>query len=725
MKAAKLLSLYESGQRDFKGINLRGQNFKGKDLSGADFSGADIRSANFTNAVLKGAIFIQAKAGLQKRWAIGLIAASFLLLGIASSVSSLLGALVALILDSNRLENQVLGWISLGFLAVFFIVTLWKGINAVAFAFAGAVAVAVAGAFAFAVVGAGAVAGAFAGAGAVAGAGVFAFAGAVAIAIAVAVAGTFAFAVAVVVALAVAVAVAFTVAGTFAFAFAFAGAGVVAGTVTLLIAYIGWRALTEDKRDAWIRSFAIAFAAIGGTSFRGADLTDANFTGARLKSTDFRRSLLIRTCWREAQKLDRIRSGRTYLSNPKIRQLLLTGNGNGQAFDHLQNLRGINLQGVSLVGADFTGATLNEATLQGAKLADATFIVANLNGVNLQDADLSRAKLVQTQLDQADLTGATLTGACIEDWGISTRTRLEGIRCDYVFMRLPPAGHPDPNPRRKPDDWSKTFAEGEFSDFIAPMVETLDLYHNQAVDPRAVAIAFHELREHNPAAELELVSMEKRGKRRDKFLLRAEASSQADLSQLHGQYFERYEHLLTLPPEAIQALLIEKDRQVRMLARMVDTAIDRPYIGTYHNQGDTVMPEGAKYDQREAQFAGGFAETVQGNQVGGTIINSGDSLDEITRLIAALREQVQTFPAEHKEDALDLLDDLETDLQKPDPNPSRIGRKLKRLAALAPFSEELATAVDPAGDAAPCSGRLKTFIQNIHELAERVGAPIE
>ncbi|MEM0980680.1 MAG: hypothetical protein AAGH78_10435 [Cyanobacteria bacterium P01_H01_bin.58] len=41
----------------------------------------------------------------------------------------------------------------------------------------------------------------------------------------------------------------------------------------------------------------------------------------------------------------------------------------------------------------------------------------------------------------------------------------------------------------------KNFAEGEFVDFITPMVETLDLYHNQTVDPRAVAIAFNELRE--------------------------------------------------------------------------------------------------------------------------------------------------------------------------------------------------------------------------------------
>jgi hypothetical protein len=287
---------------------------------------------------------------------------------------------------------------------------------------------------------------------------------------------------------------------------------------------------------------------------------------------------------------------------------------------------------------------------------------------------------------------------------------------------LPPEGHPDPNPRRKPDDWSRNFAEGEFSDFIQPMVETLDLYHNQTVDPRAVAIAFHELRQQNPNADLELVSMEKRGKNRDKLLIRAETNPHADLSELHSQYFERYEYLLTLPPEALIALLTEKDNQVKMLARMVDTAIDRPsstYISTYQNHGDTVMSEASKYDMRGAQFAGGFAETVQGDQIGGIINNYGANLDEITRLLTALREQAQTFPAEHKDEALDLIEDLEADLQKPEPDPNRIGRRLKRLAAVATTVGTL------TAGAVTFSGNINEFAGNVIELTETLGIPIE
>ena len=100
-------------------------------------------------------------------------------------------------------------------------------------------------------------------------------------------------------------------------------------------------------------------------------------------------------------------------------------------------------------------------------------------------------------------------------------------------MRLPASRSLDPNPHRKPDDWDKTFADGEFVDFIAPMVETLDLYHNQTVDPRAVAIAFSDLLQQNPNADLEIISMEKRRQNLDKFNLRVRTNPQADLSQLH------------------------------------------------------------------------------------------------------------------------------------------------------------------------------------------------
>ena len=86
----------------------------------------------------------------------------------------------------------------------------------------------------------------------------------------------------------------------------------------------------------------------------------------------------------------------------------------------------------------------------------------------------------------------------------------------------------DPDPWRKPDNRNEIFQEGDFTDFIAPIIKTLDLYRHQNVDPRkvastfksldfyhyggidpaAAAIALKQLAEENPEAGLEVVALE-------------------------------------------------------------------------------------------------------------------------------------------------------------------------------------------------------------------------
>ena len=89
--------------------------------------------------------------------------------------------------------------------------------------------------------------------------------------------------------------------------------------------YISWCVIKENKRYDWLRSFIIAFAAVGGTSFRSADLTKANFTGGKLKSTDLRGAILTHTRWYGAQKLGHVRPGDTYLKYTQVRQWLIGG----------------------------------------------------------------------------------------------------------------------------------------------------------------------------------------------------------------------------------------------------------------------------------------------------------------------------------------------------------------------------------------------------------------
>src|SRR5919199_1720208 len=509
MKAHEVLNQYAAGRRDFSGENLRGQFFKGKDLSGTNFSETDIRGANFTNATLQGANFRRAKAGLSHRWAIeaGLIIISLVLSALSESVTvaAILITVIATFVASaaSRVESKAT------------IVALT--VSAV-----------------------------------------------------LSIAGTVSLVLAVAISVVMTKFESLVVARTGGITLALALIGFVA------LALIGTRAdlisVAVDRAGAGFIRVSLALAGelvkiamtvTGGTSFRGADLTDADFSQANLKSTNLRKAIFRRVRWNQAKNLDKALFSRSYLNRPKVQQLLTKGAEEGENFDR-QNLRGINLQGTNLADASFIGADLSEA--------------------NLQDADLSRAKLVQTQLNETDLTGATLTGAYIEDWGITSHTKLDGVRCEYVFMRVPTKE--DPNPRRKPDNWKETFSDGDFADFIKPIVDTLDLYHNQDVDPRAVAISFKQLAENHPEAELEIVAMEKRGG--DKFMLRVATAPDANHSELNAEYFDTYNEIKALAPRELQALLAEKDSRISSLENMIATALQRPsfYANTYHQVGD-------------------------------------------------------------------------------------------------------------------------------------------
>ena len=152
MKAAQVIAEYKNGRRDFRGGSLRGCNFgrlakkvgkgewQGVGLSGADFSGCDIRGTRFDYANLTGAKFEQAKAGLQRHWAVILLLAVLILVIFSSVFTGFAAYLVSLIFNEGNLANQVSGWVSLITLLIFAGLTWRKNILAVAFAGAGAIA---------------------------------------------------------------------------------------------------------------------------------------------------------------------------------------------------------------------------------------------------------------------------------------------------------------------------------------------------------------------------------------------------------------------------------------------------------------------------------------------------------------------------------------------------------------------------------------------------------
>jgi len=722
----EILQLYQDGERNFQGANLRGLSFKGKDLSDADFSWADIRGTNFRGANLRGAKFYGAKAGLQRRWTVVLLISVFVSVGASALLNGAISYTIflmfesnALIFDSNSVDNQVIGWVFLIVTITFWIafICLSQGIENVVLALAEASALAFALAFVGnftgglveGLFGAGAVVRAVARARAVVGAvaGAIALAGVLALAVAVplTLAGVLAFALAL--ALAVPLAAPLTLSGVLAgvlvLAFAFtiplavplalALPLALATLQTLLSAYVAYRAMKGDEKYAFIRNIAIAFAAIGGTSFRDTNLTDTDFTYATLKSTDFRRANITHACWKNTIKLDRIRPGKTYLKDAKVRELVKTGQGENINLDRLNYLQGINLQG--------------------ANLTNASFIEANLSSANLQDANLSRAKLVGTFLEQADLTGATLTGAFLEDWGITTTTKLDGIKCDYVYMRLPPDKRPDflklppaesldERVRRKPADEDKNFAEGEFAEFIKPLVNTLDLYHNQGVDPRIAAYSFEKLQKDHPEAEIKMRSMEVRGENNDKLLIRADTTPEADHSVLDKEYFHTYNKLKALSAEQLRAVLAEREKDIEWYKGVLSAAVNRPSVNIENNsnQGDLIMSENSR-DKIHAQeihgsvankekidgFAGSGREIyglagkgeIKDSKIAHTINESQEqNLAKAAKDIQELLEQLdQTYPSDTMPEKVKIAEEVITQIDNNQTKAERIFSAIK------------------------------------------------
>ncbi|MBD1884721.1 pentapeptide repeat-containing protein [Microcoleus vaginatus] len=570
-----------------------GQSFKNKDLTGEDFSYADLRGINFSGATLKGANFSYAQAGQQTKWIIGLLVGLLVAIALAGFIAGFIGlGIGGLIFHQGDLENLLFGIPTFIIFTGLFGVILWRGLGVVLIAsvmtviliatlvmIGGNANVAVLALFLTFLI---------------------------AVAIVNSVVGAIALVSVWIIArkLAIPLTSITVVISAFTIINLFIGETTqtvsphfhllfytVIFTLTIILIflsiYISWKVLCGDSKYFFIRQLALIIASLGGTSFRGADLTDANFNQAILKNTDFRKATLIRVYWFQARQLDQARVEGTYLEIPQVRALLVLNNGKDKSFDDL-NLRSLNLRGAELANASFIGADLSETTLE--------------------NANLSGAKLAQSRLYRTNLSGACLTGSVIQDWAISTDTKFDRVRCEFIYMRLPTED--DLDPWRKPDNREEVFKEGDFYDFITPIIKTLalynqqnvdlrrmattfktlDLFHHEKIDPSAAAIALKQLAEQYPEAGIEVVALEGRGE--EKIRLQARVTRETDRSKLSAEYIEKYQEIASLPYGDLQSLLaamVEKDERIRSLENMVMTAMksDKFYVETYYAFGDS------------------------------------------------------------------------------------------------------------------------------------------
>jgi uncharacterized protein YjbI with pentapeptide repeats/uncharacterized protein (DUF697 family) len=227
--------------------------------------------------------------------------------------------------------------------------------------------------------------------------------------------------------------------------------------------YVGWRAIAGNEIDRSIRNLALTIASIGGTSFRGSNLTDANFAQSRLNSTDFREATLTRARFYRAEQLSLARVGDSILGYPALHDLLVTGNGRKKSYE------GMNLSGANLTGADLSGANLRESDL-----LNATFY-----GANLEFVDLTLANAVGT-----NFSNALITGACLDRWIIDTTTNLEGADCRYVYLQSNPGTGAYRSARHPTEgDWPL----GEFTRlFTVTETQTESVFTSESLIPSAI-----------------------------------------------------------------------------------------------------------------------------------------------------------------------------------------------------------------------------------------------
>lgn len=274
---------------DYSNKNLQGKSFKGHNLQNANFCESDIRGVDFSSAILENADFSKTKTGLRTRFAILVFIFSLVVSLFSGYIAMLSGITIRSLLNSDETNMQAAGYITLGYFLIFIGLALWRGFfNATKKIFIiMLVLTIILGLFAN-LTGLGTGIGALKALLALVLMWLMFLVGTISRATAGALASNIIF---IIVAMAGA---------TFGRS---VGGGL--GTVVLALscAVISKRALSEKNKSSLLRKIAIGIVAKFGTSFKGADLTNASFNDAEIKNTDFSNAKLAGVNWNNSKKL--------------------------------------------------------------------------------------------------------------------------------------------------------------------------------------------------------------------------------------------------------------------------------------------------------------------------------------------------------------------------------------------------------------------------------------
>ena len=456
---------------------------------------------------------------------------------------------------------------------------------------------------------------------------------------------------------------------------------------------------------------------LSNAQFIGADFEDADFTYTNLEESNFIRANLTGADF-SYSNLEYADFSNANLSGTNFEEANLDGARLDNSEFTCANLYGATLKDASLTETDFEAASIDNTNFQNANLRG-----ANLNGASIEKANLSYTLLSRIQALATSFKGTVLTGACIQDWNINNDTILDDVICDYIYLK-------EGKKERIPHDSTKIFKPGEFAKYIEKALNTVDLIFTDGIDWRAFFASFQTLQDEYAAENIGVQAIEKKSD--GAFIVRVEVPPNADkgeiesrakqlyeiqLQALEGQYRAELKGLEAHHKDEIIKLRKEHNTQILELAKLAASRPITVEAKVVAEKKDT------RIDLRGSKFGGGFA-AEGGRQSGGTLndysITIGQNIDDIERLIASLRENIQHFPEKQREDAEMELEDLEEDIKNPEKhNPKRLARRLKRIAAIGTAVTAL------TGGAVTVSDNLNTFTDNITELGEKLEVPIE
>ncbi|MFM7355139.1 MAG: pentapeptide repeat-containing protein, partial [Microcystis aeruginosa] len=447
--------------------------------------------------------------------------------------------------------------------------------------------------------------------------------------------------------------------------------------------------LKQEHRDPWLRKIVIAFAAIGGTSFFQANLTEADFTGARLKNTNFNRALLKKTCFQQAVKLELARPGHTLLVNPQVREFLIdsrTGSGKDFAQD---DLRGAYLEGANLQAANLRLANISEASLQYANLAG-----ANLTEVNAVNTDLRHA---------------TLTGACVENWNIDATTQLDEVDCQYIYLL-------NGQKERRPS--SGEFQPGEFTKLFAEMFDTVDLIFRNGVDWKAFIAALKIVQVQNEDTPLQIQSIANKGD--GVIVVKVHVPPDTDKEKIHQEFNQNYQ---------LQLAAIEAQYKAQLTAKNTEIAIYRQQSVDMMEITKTLANRPIHVEAKAMSNSNDSSPNITIRDINNSAVNFGEIIGDVTNTInqiaadaspenaqlkALLQELTQAIEidshldAEEKAEAANQVKKIAQASQNPDD--AGLQKKAQRAVN---FLETIAKALEPASKLAQACQKALPIILGI------------